>query len=299
MTPAIDVRDLHVSYGANTVLSGLDLTVAPGEVFALLGPNGAGKTTTISVLTTLSAPTAGSATVAGFDVATDAVEVQRRIALTGQSAAVDDMLTATENLVMLGRLSGLSPREARERAGGLLERFSLTDAASRRVKTFSGGMRRRLDLALSFVVVPEVLFLDEPTTGVDPRSRLELWEVIRGLADLGTTVFLTTQYLEEADLLADRVAILDGGRIVETGTPAQLKARVGSDTLVLLGADGKPVEEFPTDGTVADLRRALDAIDARDAGASVALRRPTLDDVFLALTDTQAQKADRIPQEIA
>jgi ABC-2 type transport system ATP-binding protein len=200
---------------------------------------------------------------------------------------------------MLGRLSGLSPREARERAGGLLERFSLTDAASRRVKTFSGGMRRRLDLALSFVVVPEVLFLDEPTTGVDPRSRLELWEVIRGLADLGTTVFLTTQYLEEADLLADRVAILDGGRIVETGTPAQLKARVGSDTLVLLGADGKPVEEFPTDGTVADLRRALDAIDARDAGASVALRRPTLDDVFLALTDTQAQKADRIPQEIS
>jgi ABC-2 type transport system ATP-binding protein len=299
MIPAIDVRDLHVSYGANTVLSGLDLTVAPGEVFALLGPNGAGKTTAISVFTTLLAPTSGSVTVAGFDVVADPVEVQRRVALTGQSTAVDDMLTATENLVMLGRLSGLAPREAGERAGALLERFSLTDAASRRVKTFSGGMRRRLDLALSFVVVPEVLFLDEPTTGVDPRSRLELWDVIRGLADLGTTVFLTTQYLEEADLLADRVAILDGGRIVETGTPAQLKARIGSDTLVLLGPDGKPVEEFATDGTVADLRRALDAIDARDAGASVALRRPTLDDVFLALTDTQAVKADRIPQEIS
>jgi ABC-2 type transport system ATP-binding protein len=299
MNPAIDVRDLHVSYGTNTVLSGLDLTVSPGEVFALLGPNGSGKTTTISVLTTLSAPTSGSATVAGFDVATQPVEVQRRIALTGQSTAVDNMLTATENLVMLGRLSGLSPREARQRAGALLERFSLTDAASRRVKTFSGGMRRRLDLALSFVVVPEVLFLDEPTTGVDPRSRLELWDVIRGLADLGTTVFLTTQYLEEADLLADRVAILDGGRIVETGTPAQLKAGVGSDTLVLLGPDGKPVEEFPTDGTVADLRRALDAIDGRDASATVALRRPTLDDVFLALTDRQAEKADRIPQEIS
>jgi ABC-2 type transport system ATP-binding protein len=299
MNPAIDVRDLHVSYGTNTVLSGLDLTVSPGEVFALLGPNGSGKTTTISVLTTLSAPTSGSATVAGFDVATHPVEVQRRIALTGQSTAVDNMLTATENLVMLGRLSGLSPREARQRAGALLERFSLTDAASRRVKTFSGGMRRRLDLALSFVVVPEVLFLDEPTTGVDPRSRLELWDVIRGLADLGTTVFLTTQYLEEADLLADRVAILDGGRIVETGTPAQLKAGVGSDTLVLLGPDGKPVEEFPTDGTVADLRRALDAIDGRDASATVALRRPTLDDVFLALTDRQAEKADRIPQEIS
>jgi ABC-2 type transport system ATP-binding protein len=300
MIPAIDVRDLHVSYGAQSVLTGLDLTVASGEVFALLGPNGAGKTTTISVLTTLSAPTGGSARVAGFDVATDPVEVQRRIALTGQSAAVDDMLTATENLVMLGRLSGLPPRAARARAGELLERFSLTDVSARRVKAFSGGMRRRLDLALSFVVVPEVLFLDEPTTGVDPRSRLELWGIIRGLSDVGTTVFLTTQYLEEADLLADRVAILDGGRIVQTGTPAQLKARVGSDTVVIQGADGATVGEIPTDGTVAGLRRALDAVKATDPTASVSLRRPTLDDVFLSLTESAADAAgSRIPQEIA
>ncbi|WP_353115558.1 ATP-binding cassette domain-containing protein [Microbacterium sp.] len=299
MTPAIDVQGLQVSYGPHAVLSGLDLTVAPGEVYALLGPNGAGKTTAISVLTTLLTPTAGTVRVAGFDVATQQVEVRRRIALTGQSAAVDDMLTAVENLVMLGRLSGLGTRRARERATELLERFSLTDAASRRVKTFSGGMRRRLDLALSFVVVPEVLFLDEPTTGVDPRSRLDLWEVIRTLADAGTTVFLTTQYLEEADLLADRVAILDGGRIVETGTPAQLKSLVGSDTLVLHGDDGEQSAEIPTDGTIAGLRAALDAIEDPGAVASVSLRRPTLDDVFLSLTSTGGPARPLAHKEIA
>ncbi|MGB4136346.1 MAG: ATP-binding cassette domain-containing protein, partial [Microbacterium sp.] len=256
-------------------------------------------TTAISVLTTLITASAGSARVAGFDVATQPVEVRRRIALTGQSAAVDDMLTATENLVMLGRLSGLSPRAARGRAAELLERFALTDAAAKRVKTFSGGMRRRLDLALSFVVVPEVLFLDEPTTGVDPRSRLDLWEVIRTLADAGTTVLLTTQYLEEADLLADRVAILNDGRIVETGTPAQLKALVGSDTVVLHGSDGEPLGEIPTDGSVGGLRRALDQIDGTDAAASVTLRRPTLDDVFLSLTGSHPARSDaRTPQEI-
>ncbi|MDL9978933.1 ATP-binding cassette domain-containing protein [Microbacterium sp. ASV49] len=297
MAPAIDVRDLHVSYGAHTVLTGLDLAVEPGEVFALLGPNGAGKTTAISVLTTLTAPSRGTARVAGFDVAADPVEVRRRIALTGQSTAVDDALTATENVVMLGQLSGLSASAARARAGELLERFALTDAASRRVKTFSGGMRRRLDLALSFVVVPEVLFLDEPTTGVDPRSRLDLWDVIRTLADAGTTVFLTTQYLEEADLLADRVAILDDGRIVETGTPDRLKSLVGTDTLVLHDADGETVDEIPTDGTVEGLRRAL---DGAASAASVSLRRPTLDDVFLSLTGSPAAAQDsRIPQEIA
>ncbi|MFC4140000.1 MULTISPECIES: ATP-binding cassette domain-containing protein [unclassified Microbacterium] len=298
MTPAIDVRGLRVSFGAHTVLDGLDLEVAPGEVFALLGPNGAGKTTAISVLTTLLTATAGTVRVAGHDVSSEPVEVRRRIALTGQSAAVDDMLTAAENLVMLGRLSGLHPRAARERADELLARFSLTDAADKRVKTFSGGMRRRLDLALSFVVVPEVLFLDEPTTGVDPRSRLELWEVIRTLADAGTTVFLTTQYLEEADLLADRVAILDGGRIVETGTPDRLKALVGSDTVVLHGPDEAVLGEIPTDGSVAGLRRALDQIDDADAAASVTLRRPTLDDVFLSLTGAPRDDA-RIPQETA
>lgn len=298
MTPAIDVRGLRVSYGTNTVLDGLDLEVAPGEVFALLGPNGAGKTTAISVLTTLLAATAGTVRVAGHDVATAAVEVRRRIALTGQSAAVDDMLTAQENLVMLGRLSGLSPRSARIRADELLARFALTDAASKRVKTFSGGMRRRLDLALSFVVVPEVLFLDEPTTGVDPRSRLDLWDVIRTLAEAGTTVFLTTQYLEEADLLADRIAILDGGRIIETGTPAQLKALVGTDTVVVHDRDGAQLGELPTDGSIDGLRRVLDQIDDSGAAASVTLRRPTLDDVFLSLTGAPRDDA-RIPQEIA
>ncbi|MGQ7310996.1 ATP-binding cassette domain-containing protein [Microbacterium arabinogalactanolyticum] len=298
MTPAIDVRGLRVSYGTHTVLDGLDLEVAPGEVFALLGPNGAGKTTAISVLTTLLAATSGTVRVAGHDVASAAVEVRRRIALTGQSAAVDDMLTAQENLVMLGRLSGLSPRSARIRADELLARFALTDAASKRVKTFSGGMRRRLDLALSFVVVPEVLFLDEPTTGVDPRSRLDLWDVIRTLADAGTTVFLTTQYLEEADLLADRIAILDGGRIIETGTPAQLKALVGTDTVVVHDRDGAQLGELPTDGSIDGLRRVLDQIDDSGAAASVTLRRPTLDDVFLSLTGAPRDDA-RIPQEIA
>jgi len=298
MTPAIDVRGLRVAYGTHTVLDGLDLEVAPGEVFALLGPNGAGKTTAISVLTTLLAATSGTVRVAGHDVASAAVEVRRRIALTGQSAAVDDMLTAQENLVMLGRLSGLSPRSAHIRADELLARFALADAASKRVKTFSGGMRHRLDLALSFVVVPEVLFLDEPTTGVDPRSRLDLWDVIRTLADAGTTVFLTTQYLEEADLLADRIAILDGGRIIETGTPAQLKALVGTDTVVVHDRDGAQLGELPTDGSIDGLRRVLDQIDDSGAAASVTLRRPTLDDVFLSLTGAPRDGA-RIPQEIA
>ncbi|MBD3940361.1 ATP-binding cassette domain-containing protein [Microbacterium sp. NEAU-LLC] len=283
--PAIDVRGLGKSFGHSVVLDGLDLTVPRGEIFALLGANGAGKTTTISILTTLQRPDRGSAAVAGFDVAAAPDAVRQRIALTGQSAAVDDTLTGTENLVMLGRLSGLSPRRARARAAELLERFALRDAATRRVGTYSGGMRRRLDLALSFVVVPEVLFLDEPTTGVDPRSRRDLWEVIRSLSDAGTTVFLTTQYLEEADQLADRVAVLDGGRIVATGTPAELKSLVGSDTVVLTGADGAVVREIATDGSVAGLRAAIAELGADEVpDAEVTLRRPTLDDVFLSLT---------------
>ncbi|MFD4961060.1 ATP-binding cassette domain-containing protein [Microbacterium sp. NPDC058389] len=283
--PAIDIRGLGKSFGRSVVLDGLDLVVPRGEIFALLGANGAGKTTTISILTTLQRPDRGTAAVAGFDVATQPDAVRQRIALTGQSAAVDDMLTGTENLVMLGRLSGLSPHRARARAAELLERFALTDAAGRGVRTYSGGMRRRLDLALSFVVVPEVLFLDEPTTGVDPRSRRDLWEVIRSLSDAGTTVFLTTQYLEEADQLADRIAVLDGGAVVATGTPTELKALVGTDTVVLTGADGAVVREISTDGSVAGLRAAIAELDVDDAsGAEVTLRRPTLDDVFLSLT---------------
>src|SRR6188472_435898 len=265
MQPAIDVRGLRKAFGRQVVLDGLDLQVARGEVFALLGPNGAGKTTTINVLTTLTRPDAGSASVAGIDVLQEPENVTQRISLTGQSAAVDDVLTGTENLVMLGRLCGLSGSAAKLRAGELLDRFGLTDAATKRVGAYSGGMRRRLDLALSFVVTPEILFLDEPTTGLDTRSRRELWDVIRSLADAGTTVFLTTQYLEEADRLADRIAVLDGGRVVATGTAAQLKARVGGDTVELHDEHGELLREVPTAGTVSDLRQALDVLDESGA----------------------------------
>ena len=282
--PVIVVEGLQKTFGRQRVLDGLDLHVARGEVFALLGPNGAGKTTTINILTTLVHPDAGTATVAGIDVVREPEQVKRRISLTGQAAAVDDVLTGTENVVMMGRLSGLSRRSARRRAAELLERFGLTDAAPRRVGTYSGGMRRRLDLALSFVVAPEVLFLDEPTTGLDTRSRRELWDVIRSLADAGTTVFLTTQYLEEADQLADRIAVLDGGSVVATGTAAQLKSRIGGDTVELHDAHGDLVREVATDGSVTGLRRALDVLDESGAEGVVTLRRPSLDDVFLALT---------------
>jgi ABC-2 type transport system ATP-binding protein len=288
MEPAIDVRGLRKRFGDHTVLDHLDLHVRPGEIYALLGPNGAGKTTTISILTTLLRPDAGTARVAAVDVAADPVGVQQRIALTGQSAAVDDVLTGRENLVMLGRLSGLSARAARTRASELLARFDLVTAGARRVSTYSGGMRRRLDLALSFVVTPQVLFLDEPTTGLDTRSRRELWDVIRSLADAGMTVFLTTQYLEEADQLADRISVLEGGRIVATGTAAELKARVGGDTVELHDESGMLLRAVPTDGTVSGVRAALDALDAEGSVGVVTLRRPSLDDVFLALTDAPA-----------
>lgn len=282
--PAIDVRGLRKAFGSHTVIDGLDLTVSRGEVFALLGPNGAGKTTTINILTTLTAPDAGSASVGGFDVASAPVEVRRRISLTGQSAAVDDALSAVENVVMFARLAGLSGRASRRRADDLLASFGLTDAAGRRVATFSGGMRRRLDLALSFVVTPEVLFLDEPTTGLDTRSRRDLWDIIRSLASAGTTVFLTTQYLEEADQLADRIAVLHDGRVAALGTAAELKARIGGDTVELHDAQGALLQEIATDGSVAGLRRALDDLDQQGAEGIVTLRRPTLDDVFLAVT---------------
>jgi len=285
-TTAIEVRGLQKRFGAQTVIDHLDLSVARGEVFALLGPNGAGKTTTINILTTLTQADAGAVSVSGFDVRTDPVAVQQRISLTGQSAAVDDALSASENVVMFARLSGLSRSAARRRSAELLDRFGLTDAAARRVRTYSGGMRRRLDLALSFVVSPEVLFLDEPTTGLDTRSRRDLWELIRSLADAGTTVFLTTQYLEEADQLADRIAVLHDGRIAALGTAAELKARVGGDTIELHDENGELLRHVPTDGTVPGLRRALALLDEQGADGVVSLRRPSLDDVFLALTST-------------
>jgi ABC-2 type transport system ATP-binding protein len=233
------------SFGRQEVLRGVDLTVGSGEIVGLLGPNGAGKTTLVNILSTLVLFDAGSATVAGFDVATQPVEVRRRISLTGQSAAVDGLLTGEENLQMMARLSGLTRSGSRQRAAELLTRFDLVEAGTRRVGSYSGGMRRRLDLALSLVVAKPVVFLDEPTTGLDTRSRRELWTAIRTLADDGAAVLLTTQYLEEADQLADRVALLDDGHIVAVGTADALKSRVSSE---------------------------------------LSLPAPSLDDVFLALT---------------
>ncbi len=286
--PAIAISGLRKAFGSHTVIDRLDLTVAPGEIFALLGPNGAGKTTTTNILTTLVRPDAGSARVGGFDVLTQPADVKRRISLTGQAAAVDDGLSATENLMMFARLAGMDRDAARRRSTELITHFGLADAATRRVRTFSGGMRRRLDLALSFVVTPEVLFLDEPTTGLDTRSRRELWEIIRSLAGAGTTVFLTTQYLEEADQLADRVAVLHDGRIAALGTAAELKARVRGDSVDLHDEHGELLRSIPTDGSVAGVRRALDQLDEQDARGVVSIRRPSLDDVFLAFTEPGA-----------
>jgi daunorubicin resistance ABC transporter ATP-binding subunit len=281
--PAVAVRGVRKSFGRTEVLRGLDLTVDRGTVLALLGPNGAGKTTVVNILSTLMRPDHGTATVNGFDVVRRPSEVKASISLTGQSAAVDEVLSGEENLRMMGRLSGLGRAEARRRAAELLERFDLRDAARKRVGTWSGGMRRRLDLAISLLRTPPVVFLDEPTTGLDTRSRQELWGMIRSLAADGTTVVLTTQYLEEADVLADRIAVLDQGRIVAEGTPAELKARVGGEVLALHDADGAVVHEVPTDGTVAGLRHALAAV-GEHADAPVTLRAPSLDDVFLAVT---------------
>ena len=283
MTDMITLRGVGKRFGKTEVLRDLDLTVERGTVFALLGPNGAGKTTIINILSTLIRPDSGTATVAGFDVVRQREQVKRSISVTGQSAALDETLTGEENLRMMGVLSGLSTGAARRRTTELLERFELGDAARRRAKTYSGGMRRRLDLAISLLLTPPVVFLDEPTTGLDTRSKLELWDSIRGLAELGTTVLLTTQYLEEADRLADHVAVLDGGRIVAEGTAAELKARIGGEVLALHDASGDVVRELPTDGTLAGLRAALAGLDDADAD-SVTLRRPSLDDVFLAVT---------------
>ena len=295
---AIEAQGVRKRFGRAVVLDGLDLAVPHGTVFALLGPNGAGKTTTIDILTTLVRPDAGRALVAGFDVVAQPIEVQRRISLTGQSAAVDEVLTGVENLRMMGRLSGLAGAAARRRANELLERFGLADAAGRRVATYSGGMRRRLDLALSLVVAAPVVFLDEPTTGLDTRSRQALWGVIRSLADDGTTVFLTTQYLEEADRLADRIAVLDRGRIAAEGTADELKSRVGGDVVELRDGDGVLLAELPTDGTVHGLRDAIDQLDRSAAaaarGVQVSVRRPSLDDVFLALTGGAAPAAPEL-----
>ena len=287
MSTAIALRGITKTFGDTTVLRSLDLEVSAGGVLALLGPNGAGKTTTIGILSTLVLPDSGTATVCGYDVVREADAVRRVISVTGQSSAVDGVLTGRENLRMMARLGGLGRTAARERADQLLDRFSLEQAGDKRVSTYSGGMRRKLDLAISLIGTPPVVFLDEPTTGLDTRSRQSLWDEIRALADAGTTVLLTTQYLEEADRLADRIAVLEHGAIVADGTAAELKSRVGSEMLALHGADGETVLEVPTDGTLDGLRAALGALPA-DASGSVALRSPSLDDVFLAVTGSPA-----------
>ncbi|WP_328861045.1 ATP-binding cassette domain-containing protein [Streptomyces sp. NBC_00306] len=302
---AVEATGLVKAYGKVAVLHGIDLRVEAGSVFALLGPNGAGKTTAVRILATLTTADAGDARVAGYDIVRERTRVRRAISLTGQFAAIDEKQTGEENLRMMGRLSGLSRPAAKRRAAELLERFGLTDAARRRTVTYSGGMRRRLDLAAGLVGRPEVVFLDEPTTGLDPRSRAELWQVVRELSAGGATVFLTTQYLEEADRLADRIALVDGGRLVAEGTADELKARVAGHRLDLVLTDaaaylriesrapGRSVHRspetltvgFPTDGTAAEVRALLDELDPqrRDI-VRFSVRQATLDDVFLTLT---------------
>jgi ABC-2 type transport system ATP-binding protein len=308
---AIAATGLAKSYGDVQALAGVDLQVARGSVFGLLGPNGAGKTTIVRILTTLLSPDAGTATVAGYDIVREATELRQRIGLAGQYAAVDENLTGLENLTMVGRLYGMPRREAKARGEELLARFELVDAAKRPAKTYSGGMRRRLDLAAALVANPPVLFLDEPTTGLDPRSRLGLWEVIERLVEGGTTVLLTTQYLDEADRLADEIAVIDRGKVIAVGTSDELKDRVGGERLEVTledAADSDAAvsalrsmsdEEPSADGPIVRLSVhehkgcIVEAVRRlSDAGIGVddlQLRRPTLDDVFMTLTGHAAE----------
>src|SRR4029453_18213202 len=315
---------LRKRYGPANALDGFDLAVPEGSVCGLLGPNGAGKTTAVRILATLLRPDGGQARVAGFDVVRQAAQVRYRIGLLGQHAAVDEVLGGRQNLVLFGRLHHLGARLAHRRADELLERFGLGEVGGKPVKQYSGGMRRRLDLAASLILAPPVLFLDEPTTGLDPRGRNEVWEAVRALVAGGTTVLLTTQYLDEADQLADRISVIDHGRVIAEGSPDQLKSRLGGDridvvvhradqlaaTAAILGrAAGSGAEagaapdarrvSVPVRDRVAALTEAAWAL--RDAGVAVedvALRRPTLDEVFLHLTGHPTETADERPQEV-
>ena len=312
MTNAIETSKLTKTFGETRALDGVDLAIRRGSVYGLLGPNGAGKTTTIRVLTTLLKPSSGRAVVLGHDVVDEAADVRRKVSLTGQYASVDEDLTGHENLVLVSRLLGLSWRDARARATELLGVFGLADAAGRQVRTFSGGMRRRIDIAASLVTRPEVLFLDEPTSGLDPRSRNQVWDLVRQIAAAGTTVLLTTQYLEEADKLAERLAVIDHGRVIAEGTSRDLKASVGSNTLHVQLADAGQSQQARAaiagvvgDGMLPHTEPAAFTIKVTDAsaaaGALAALARanigvasftlgaPSLDDVFFALTGRPAE----------
>jgi ABC-2 type transport system ATP-binding protein len=307
---AIEATGLCRRFGEHLVLDGVDLNVPAGQVFALLGPNGAGKTTTVRILATLLNPSCGQARVAGFDVVRERRQVRRRISLTGQYAALDEMQTGRENLVMIGRLHQLDRRAARSRAAEMLERFDLVAAADRQVRTYSGGMRRRLDIAAGLIGSPTVVFLDEPTTGLDPRSRQTMWEVIRGLAASGVAVLLTTQYLDEADALAARIAVIDHGRVVAEGSARELKRRVAGERLELELADVDAFDELmravddratrsertslgisiPVQGGAWEVRALLDRLDPdRERIVRFSLREASLDDVFMTLTGQQPQ----------
>ncbi len=313
-TTAISVHGLRKSYGANIVLDDVDLTVSAGTVLALLGPNGAGKTTTVHILSTLVRPDAGSATVAGCDVVRDPDGVRAAIGLTGQFSAVDNLLTGEENLLLMARLRHLGPKRSTARVTELLEQFDLVEAARTPLATYSGGMKRRLDLAMTLVATPSVIFLDEPTTGLDPRSRHTMWGIVRGLVAEGTTVMLTTQNLDEADELADRIAVLDTGRIVADGTPDELKRLVPGGHIRIRFADSASLDTashllqesarddaalaltVQSDGGVDALRTLLDRLDAASIEVDdLSIHTPDLDDVFFALTATKDQpsQADR------
>jgi ABC-2 type transport system ATP-binding protein len=315
---ALVAEGLHKTYGAETALDGFDLVVPEGTVCALLGPNGAGKTTAVRILSTLLKPDGGRAVVAGHDVTRAPAEVRRSIGVTGQYPAVEEILTGRENLEMWGRLYHVGVKEARRRAGELLEQFDLTEAADKRLKHYSGGMRRRLDLAAGFFTVPKVLFLDEPTTGLDPRNRNEVWKMVRSMVEQGTTVLLTTQYLEEADRLADQISVIDGGRGVVEGTPETLKSLVGGDRIVVTLAAGSDLSaavaevarlagaepevdteayriDAPVRDRVADLVEIVQTLRERGHDvADVSLRRPTLDDVFLHATNRAARRKEPV-----
>nr|AIA12808.1 daunorubicin resistance ABC transporter, ATP-binding protein [uncultured bacterium] len=310
---AISVTGLKKSYGDNHVLKGVSFSVKRGTMLALLGPNGAGKTTMVRILSTLLRHDAGKVSIEGYDISKDSDKVRGVIGLTGQSASVDELLTGRENLVMMGRLYRLTKASATARAAELLTDFDLNDAADRQVKTYSGGMRRRLDLAVSLIAAPPIIFLDEPTTGLDPRSRIAMWEIIRKLMTDGTTILLTTQYLDEADQLADNIIVIDGGTVIAEGTANDLKSKVGKDRLELVFPNAKSLEQavkalsedkldantklhsasLPINNTNHDIKRVLDRLSQQSVSIeSLSVHKPTLDDVFLSVTGKQKPKED-------